>query len=260
MADPINVRLSTLISGVETQINPFTSAALVSYNTTTVAAELASIRALATGRGTAHVVSTIADRNNLTGLQTGDTVWVTDATGDSSVKVGAALYIYNGSVWVKMAEAESMDVIVRWDDIDGRPTSTTANIDSAAAFVAALTATAADLNKVPTLASKLDGIDTGANKYVHPASGVTPGTYHRVTVDTDGHVTAGTNAVTTVAEGGTGATTAADAVTALGFTKSAAEISSAVTKSAETEVAYLGSSDTVPSTLRNGGLIIRTIA
>lgn len=44
--------------------------------------------------------------------------------------------------------------------------------------------------------TKLDGIATGANKYIHPNSGVQAGTYRSVTVDAMGHVTAGTNPTT----------------------------------------------------------------
>ena len=48
---------------------------------------------------------------------------------------------------------------------------------------------------------KLDGIATGANAYTHPNSGVTAGTYRSVTVNAQGHVTAGSNP-TTIAEYG----------------------------------------------------------
>lgn len=47
-----------------------------------------------------------------------------------------------------------------------------------------------------TLNTKLTGIATGANNYVHPASGVTIGNYSKVTVDANGHVTSGTNPTT----------------------------------------------------------------
>ena len=43
--------------------------------------------------------------------------------------------------------------------------------------------------------TKLLGIDDGANNYVHPESGITAGTYRSVTVDSKGHVTAGTTHV-----------------------------------------------------------------
>ena len=44
--------------------------------------------------------------------------------------------------------------------------------------------------------NKLDGIAEGANKYTHPDSGVGAGTYRSVTVNKQGHVTAGTNPTT----------------------------------------------------------------
>lgn len=44
--------------------------------------------------------------------------------------------------------------------------------------------------------NKLEGIAEGANKYTHPNSGVTAGTYRSVTVNAQGHVTAGTNPTT----------------------------------------------------------------
>lgn len=44
--------------------------------------------------------------------------------------------------------------------------------------------------------NKLSGIATGANKYTHPNSGVTAGTYKSVTVNAAGHVTGGTNPTT----------------------------------------------------------------
>lgn len=40
-------------------------------------------------------------------------------------------------------------------------------------------------------AAKLNGIAAGANNYIHPKSGVTAGKYQSVTVDDEGHVTAG---------------------------------------------------------------------
>ena len=40
---------------------------------------------------------------------------------------------------------------------------------------------------------KLDGVAKNANNYTHPKSTVTPNTYRSVTVDAQGHVTAGTN-------------------------------------------------------------------
>lgn len=72
---------------------------------------------------------------------------------------------------------------------------------------------------------KVNGVvaDAGGNvtvpTYTHPNSGVTAGTYRSVTVNAQGHVTAGSNPTITVAQGGTGATTAAQARTNLGITQ-----------------------------------------
>lgn len=57
--------------------------------------------------------------------------------------------------------------------------------------------------------------DAGGNvnveEYTHPNSGVTAGTYRSVTVNAQGHVTAGSNTTLAIAYGGTGATTAKQA-------------------------------------------------
>lgn len=62
--------------------------------------------------------------------------------------------------------------------------------------------------------------DTNGNvnveKYTHPNSGVTAGTYRSVTVNAQGHVTAGSNPTLAIANGGTGATTASAALSNLG--------------------------------------------
>lgn len=66
--------------------------------------------------------------------------------------------------------------------------------------------------------------DTNGNvnveKYTHPNSGVTAGTYRSVTVNAQGHVTVGSNPTLAIADGGTGATTAANALINLGITNS----------------------------------------
>lgn len=54
--------------------------------------------------------------------------------------------------------------------------------------------------------TKLQGIEEGANKYVHPKSGVTEGSYVSVTVNENGHVTSGTEGPLPVGLGGTGFT------------------------------------------------------
>ena len=54
----------------------------------------------------------------------------------------------------------------------------------------------ADIHFTAAERTKLSGIATGANKYSHPTSGVTAGTYKSVTVNAQGHVTGGSNPTT----------------------------------------------------------------
>ena len=77
-----------------------------------------------------------------TDVPAGQLVWVTDASGDTTVTSGWAVYrkkVGTGidyttlTGWQKVAEAESLDVVVSWDNIQGKPTSTPAEIDQAVA-------------------------------------------------------------------------------------------------------------------------------
>lgn len=65
------------------------------------------------------------------------------------------------------------------------------------------------------------GVDSKGNvnvkEYTHPASGVTAGSYRKVTVDDLGHVTSGENPILEIAEGGTGADNATSALSKLGI-------------------------------------------
>lgn len=78
------------------------------------------------------IVATIAARNALTPTRN-MFVFVTDATGDATVKSGGATYLYNMSnaTWAKVSEAESLDIASSWSSIDGRPNSAVADIDDA---------------------------------------------------------------------------------------------------------------------------------
>ena len=59
--------------------------------------------------------------------------------------------------------------------------------------------------------------DVTIEKYTHPNSGVNAGTYRKVTVNAQGHVTAGVDGAVPITEGGTGATNASQARTNLGI-------------------------------------------
>jgi hypothetical protein len=75
--------------------------------------------------------------NNPTPMPTAKFVYVVDATADTTVASGGATYLWNNNTatWVKTSEGESMDAILQWDKIQGRPTSTVAAIDDAVAKV-----------------------------------------------------------------------------------------------------------------------------
>ena len=66
--------------------------------------------------------------------------------------------------------------------------------------------------------------DQETTVYEHPLSGATAGTYRQVTVDSKGHVTGGSNTTLPITQGGTGATTAANALKNLGVTAIASEL------------------------------------
>lgn len=63
-------------------------------------------------------------------------ILVVDASGDSTVDSGSALYAYDftAQITYKLAEYESMDVVLQWNNIEGRPTSTVAQIDNSVAL------------------------------------------------------------------------------------------------------------------------------
>ena len=65
---------------------------------------------------------------------------------------------------------------------------------------------------------KLDGISS-SGEYIHPASGVTAGTYKSVTVDENGHITAGSNPTTLAGYGITDAVLSSDVVTTAAASK-----------------------------------------
>ncbi len=80
------------------------------------------------------IVPDIAARNALAPTST-VYVYVQNATGDATVASGGATYLYNvaGSVWIKVSEAESMDVTLNWSALVGKPSSPVADIDDAVA-------------------------------------------------------------------------------------------------------------------------------
>jgi hypothetical protein len=94
-----------------------------------IASAIASFNAL-------EIVANIAARNALAvGANRNFMVLVTDATGDATVASGAALYAFNNATdtFSKLSEYESMDVVVTWSSITGKPSSSPSAIDAAVA-------------------------------------------------------------------------------------------------------------------------------
>lgn len=83
-----------------------------------------------------EIVADVAARNTLgTTLNRNALILVLDATGDPTVASGGAMYAFNNSndTYSKVTEYESLDRIITWSEISGKPTSSVAAIDSAVA-------------------------------------------------------------------------------------------------------------------------------
>lgn len=94
----------------------------------------AMITASISAAGSMTIVADIAARNALAPTST-VYVFVRNATGDATVASGGATYLYDpaNTSWLKVSEAESLDVVTSWSAITGKPTSSPAAIDSAVA-------------------------------------------------------------------------------------------------------------------------------
>lgn len=79
-----------------------------------------------------EIVDNIAARDALT-VYNGLQALVLDASADATVDAGAATYIYRSSTtsWIKISEAESLDVAITWAALSRKPTSAVADIDDA---------------------------------------------------------------------------------------------------------------------------------
>ncbi len=151
-----------------------------------------------------RVVDDIDARDALSPYE-GLRVHVKDASADSTVGEGWAEYLFDGTSWIKTAESESIDVVQQWADIQGKPTSSVANIDDAVskrhshgnkAILDAITSAGSGSIITAAERTKLANIETGANKYVHPSDGggtrtglSGPTVISGITVNAAGHVT-----------------------------------------------------------------------
>lgn len=92
------------------------------------------INAALQGFNNIQVVANITERNNLNPASA-MFVLVLDATGDPTVSSGSTSYVWNPSSqqWIKVAEYESMDLVLNWSSIQGRPSLSPADIYDAVA-------------------------------------------------------------------------------------------------------------------------------
>jgi len=151
-----------------------------------------------------RVVDDIDARDALSPYE-GLRVHVKDASADSTVGEGWAEYLFDGTSWIKTAESESIDVVQQWADIQGKPTSSVANIDDAVskrhshgnkAILDAITSAGSGSIITAAERTKLANIEAGANKYIHPSDGggtqtglSGPTVISGITVNAAGHVT-----------------------------------------------------------------------
>lgn len=68
----------------------------------------------------AYVVDNIAERDKLEKFS-GLHALVIDATDDETVESGGAEYVYGGTQWIKISELKDLDMIIDWENIQGRP-------------------------------------------------------------------------------------------------------------------------------------------
>ena len=121
------------------------------------------------GASNIFVVADIAARDALAPTVVTQAI-VVDATADASVQLGSATYVYDtvGAAWQKIAEHESMDVVLQWGNIQGRPSSTAAELDDAVAKKHSH----ANISTLDKLSQDVDGQLTygGANLHVYLSS------------------------------------------------------------------------------------------
>lgn len=154
------------------QITKLTNLALDASATYATKAEVA-------GKRQVHYTADIAGRDALDlGVErAGDSCWVLDASDDPTVSSGAALYGWDGTQWLKLAEAESIDIECNWDYIVGKPTSSVAAIDAAVSTAHSHTFDESVLNGLSEDAEggleykgRPVGIDTGRAFFDEPAN------------------------------------------------------------------------------------------
>lgn len=235
VVDDQDKRLSTTLTEIETALTTFVTldskgqpngVATLDVNGVIPLAQLpAQVKEV-------RVVDDIATRDLIDPKFSSLSVYVKNATADTTVASGGAFYLYDGTTWVKTAEAESMDVVLQWANIQGTPTTLAGYgiTDAVNASEVTETATANKLLKLNaegklvanvvgdvegnaasatklansrtlsisgdgTGSASFDGSDNADISFTLADSGVTAGTYTKVIVDGKGRVTTGDNLV-----------------------------------------------------------------
>ena len=135
--------------------------ALTTTDKTTFVAAINEIKAATDALGTVeHTAADITARDALTGLIIGDRVFVTDASSEGDVDSGWAIYRVNSvgpNTWVKIAEQESLDVVMAANLAAGTHNSDTLEItiDTGTNIV------------LPKATPLLSGLMSGADKTEH---------------------------------------------------------------------------------------------
>lgn len=148
------------------------------------------------GKGLSTNDYTSVEKNKLAGIASGAEVnvqadWnVTDTASDAYIKSKpSSMPASDVSAWAKAASKPSY----AWSEITGKPTSFTPSTHNHTKSQIADMPT--KLSEFANDAGYITAADVGTG-YTHPDSGVAAGTYRSVTVDKQGHVTAGSNPTT----------------------------------------------------------------
>lgn len=81
-----------------------------------------------------RVVDNITARDAITDKFANLRVYVKDATADSTVQSGGADYLYDGTTWIKTGETESLDLVLNWDNVGGKPSNYTPSAHASTHF------------------------------------------------------------------------------------------------------------------------------
>lgn len=112
-----------------------------------------------------YEVADIAARNALTGLSTGDRIFVVDATTDATVSSGWAIYVYRSpGVFTKVAEQEGLDLVIGGTNLTYTPGANSGIVVSSSgtdATIPAVSTTEAGL-MLPAHKTKVDFLTVSA--------------------------------------------------------------------------------------------------